>query len=59
MEHKKECLVCKKTLEEIPVTKFYYQDSYFYLCPQHIPVLIHSPQELVGLLPDVDKIRGV
>ena len=50
MENKKECLVCKKSSKETPVTKFYYQETSFYICPQHIPVLIHDPKKLVGLL---------
>ncbi|NOR28535.1 MAG: hypothetical protein GQ540_08405 [Lutibacter sp.] len=57
MSRVKECLVCKTSSTEAPVTKFYYQESEFYICPQHIPVLIHNPQELVGLLPDADKLQ--
>ncbi|MDX1828575.1 MAG: hypothetical protein R3342_03415 [Lutibacter sp.] len=57
MTETKECLVCKKSSNETPVTKFYYQESEFYICPQHIPVLIHNPQELIGLLPDADKLQ--
>jgi len=56
MSEVKECIVCKKTSVEIPVTKFYYQESNFYICPQHIPILIHNPQELVGLLAGADKL---
>jgi hypothetical protein len=51
-------LVCNKPSTEIPVTKFYYQESEFYICPQHIPVLIHNPQQLVGLLDGADKLEG-
>lgn len=54
----RECLVCKKSSVETPVTKFYYQKSEFYICPQHIPVLIHKPQELVDLLDGADKLQG-
>lgn len=54
----KECLVCKTPSTKIPVTKFYYQESEFYICPQHIPILIHNPQELVGMLPGADKLKG-
>ena len=57
MNKVRECLVCKASSTETPVTKFYYQESEFYICPQHIPVLIHNPQELVGLLPDADKLK--
>lgn len=58
MSEAKACLVCKKSAVEIPVTKFYYQESEFYICPQHIPILIHNPQELIGLLPGADKLTG-
>ena len=58
MDTNKNCLVCKKSSNETPVTKFYYQESNFYICPQHIPILIHNPQELVGLLDGADKMQG-
>jgi hypothetical protein len=58
MSNIKACLVCKKSSSETPVTKFYYQESEFYICPQHIPVLIHNPHELVGLLDGADKLQG-
>ena len=57
MSEVKECLVCKTPSTETPVTKFYYQESNFYICPQHIPILIHNPKELVGMLPGADKIK--
>jgi hypothetical protein len=57
MTQSKQCIVCKTASTEIPVTKFYYQDSEFYICPQHMPVLIHNPQELMGLLPGADKLQ--
>lgn len=59
MNTTKECLVCKKPSTEIPVTKFYYQESEFYICPQHMPVIIHNPQQLIGLLDGADNFEGV
>jgi len=56
MKESKQCLVCKKSSEEIPVTKFYYQTSHFYICPKHLPVLIHDPKKLVGLLPGAEML---
>lgn len=58
MTNTKACLVCKKTSMETPVTKFYYKESEFYICSQHIPILIHNPQELIGLLDGADKLQG-
>ena len=57
MNTTKSCLVCNKSSNETPVTKFYYQESEFYICPQHIPVLIHKPHELEGLLDGADKLQ--
>lgn len=59
MSPSKTCIVCKKSSTEIPVTKFYHKDSEFYICPQHLPVLIHNPQELIGLLEGADTLKGV
>jgi len=58
MSTTKECLVCKRTSDDTPVTNFYYKEKTFYICTQHIPVLIHNPQELVGLLEGADKLKG-
>jgi hypothetical protein len=58
MSQTKECLVCKKSSIETPVTKFHYRESAFYICPQHIPILIHNPQDLVGLLDGADNLQG-
>ena len=58
MNDEKNCLVCQRGQSEMPVTKFYHKDASFYICAQHIPILIHDPQKLVGLLPDADKMEG-
>lgn len=57
MSKNRECLVCKVSSKETPVTKFYYQESEFYICPQHMPVIIHNPKELVGLLPGAENLK--
>ena len=54
-EQEKKCLVCGGTVNEVPLTKFDYKEQHFWICPQHIPVLIHSPHKLADLLPGADK----
>ncbi len=49
----KKCLVCQRDDKEVPLLKFEYRGNDIYVCSQHIPVLIHSPQKLQGLLPDL------
>ncbi|MBN2615012.1 MAG: hypothetical protein JXR71_04900 [Bacteroidales bacterium] len=60
MDHpvEKKCIVCNASHNEVPVTRFEYKESVFYICPQHIPVLIHDPQKLVGLIPDAENLNA-
>ena len=58
MSQVKSCLLCKTSSSDIPVTKFYYQDSEFYICPQHMPVIIHNQKDLKGLLDGADNFEG-
>ncbi len=45
------CLVCKRTSDEIPLISFRYQGSDLFICPQHLPILIHDPTKLAEVLP--------
>jgi len=58
MEDKK-CIICGKTHEEIPLTQFDYKTQNFWICPQHIPVLIHDPHKMADLLPGADQFEAV
>jgi len=58
MENKK-CIVCGKTHHEIPLTNFDYKEISFWICPQHIPVLIHNPHQMADLLPGAEHFEGV
>ncbi len=58
MDKSKKCLVCQRSETEIPMTRFYYKKSDFFICAQHIPILIHDPQKLVGLIPGAEKLEG-
>lgn len=54
-DENKTCLVCKKTEEEIPLVIMTYRGNELRICPQHIPLLIHEPHKLVGMIDDADK----
>jgi len=58
MEDKK-CIICGKTHLEIPLTQFDYKTTNFWICPQHIPVLIHDPHKMADLLPGADRFEAV
>lgn len=55
----KKCIICGKTVEEIPLTQFDYKAQSFWICPQHIPVLIHDPHKMTDLLPGADQFDVV
>jgi hypothetical protein len=52
-----ECLACKRGADKTPLIALDYRDSKFWICPQHLPVLIHDPSRLVGLLPGAEDLR--
>jgi hypothetical protein len=50
------CLVCQRPSGEVPLISFRYQGSDLWICPQHLPVLIHDPAKLAGLLPGAENL---
>jgi len=52
------CLVCKKTSEEVPLLAFQYLGADRWICPQHLPILIHDPARLSGLLPGAEGLAA-
>lgn len=52
------CLVCQRSSEEIPLIAFQYKGSDQWICPQHLPVLIHDPGKLAGLLPGAENFKA-
>lgn len=48
------CLVCKRSSEEVPLISFRYRGSGLWICPQHLPILIHDPAKLAEILPGAD-----
>ena len=51
------CLSCECTSDQVPLLALTYQGSTYHICPEHLPLLIHSPHKLVGKLPEADKLK--
>lgn len=51
------CFVCNQPQSEVPLIQFQYKDIEYHVCPEHLPIMIHSPQKLTGLLPDAEKLK--
>jgi hypothetical protein len=53
-----QCIVCEKSSQEVPLLSFEYQGKPYWICPQHLPILIHEPSQLAGKLPGAEKLQG-
>ncbi len=54
----KKCIVCNVTNQQAPLILLDYQNNEYYICPQHLPVLIHHPEELMGSLPGAENFKA-
>lgn len=50
-----ECLYCKQTSNDLPLVEILYRGVKYWICPQHIPLMIHEPGKLIGKIPDLDQ----
>ncbi|MFY0652605.1 MAG: hypothetical protein JXQ96_11255 [Cyclobacteriaceae bacterium] len=53
---KKQCVFCERGSHIVPLISIEFQEQQLYICPQHMPVLIHNPAELVGKLPGAENL---
>jgi hypothetical protein len=51
------CLVCKQTSDAVPLITMTYHDATLHICPQHLPILIHDPHQLAGILPGAENLQ--
>lgn len=54
---KKVCLACDRGSDEIPLICLEYRGDRLWICPQHMPLLIHQPERLVGRLPGAESLK--
>jgi hypothetical protein len=52
----KTCLACQRGTDVTPLIPLEYCDSTVWICPQHLPVLIHDPAKLIGILPGAEGL---
>jgi hypothetical protein len=55
-DQKPTCLVCGQTSDNLPLLTLIYQDTNYWICPQHFPILIHQPAKLIGKLPGAEHL---
>ncbi len=44
------CLVCERNSDQIPLLAFQYRSKALWICPEHLPILIHHPDQLADRL---------
>ena len=54
---KNVCVACDRGSEEIPLIQLEYRGEEFWICPQHLPVLIHDPNRLAGRLAGAERME--
>lgn len=52
----KHCLNCNISENDIPLVNLNFAGRKEFICSRCLPILIHSPQKLVGKLDGADKI---
>jgi hypothetical protein len=50
------CILCGRGDAEVPIVTFAYRGARHAVCSQHLPVLIHDPASLAGVLPGAEGL---
>ncbi len=53
---KKTCLACDLSSDDTPLISLEYRGEPLWICPRHMPLLIHQPEQLVGRLPGAESL---
>ena len=51
-----QCLACGRSQEQVPLVSILYRDRQHWICPQHLPLLIHDPSRLAGKLEGAERM---
>jgi hypothetical protein len=51
------CLACERDSEATPLIPLEYRGTQTWICPQHLPILIHNPAQLTGKLEGAENLR--
>jgi hypothetical protein len=52
----KRCLVCEQDSHTVPLMPFEFHGQSYWICPQHLPILIHKPASLADKLPGAELL---
>jgi hypothetical protein len=46
------------TSDQAPLVFFKFHDQDYWICSQHLPILIHEPSKLAEKLPGTENLKG-
>ena len=46
-----KCLYCERDAGQVPLIALRFGAQSLWICPQHLPILIHKPEQLADKLP--------
>jgi hypothetical protein len=52
MKNETQCLYCERDSNQVPLIAMKYGEQALWICPQHLPILIHHPEQLRDKLPE-------
>ncbi len=58
-ENTPACLYCDQSSDRVPLLSFEFQGQKYWICPQHLPILIHKPSQLASKLPGMEELGPV
>jgi hypothetical protein len=50
------CIVCELDEHQVPLIQINYRGNTYWICPQHLPILIHQPAKLAHKLPGLENL---
>ncbi len=52
-----KCLACDSSQDEVPLVSLLYKGTAHWICPRHLPLLIHDPAQLAGRIEGAERMR--
>ena len=51
------CLACERSQDDVPLVSLVYRGVAHWICPQHLPLLIHDPAQLAGKIEGAERME--
>ena len=57
-DRQRTCIYCEQDSNQVPLIRFVFKDEEAWICPQHLPILIHKPANLANKLSGAENLAG-